>query len=361
MSEGLVSFFKYKSLGFYKVGDTYHEDLNMTAMLDSLLEWHRTRSSIADTLLWDDETPGYSNRKKVYLKAIDKNESTGDFIVILWRAVGSGTGVYGIRSDVSLAQAEVVNADDSIGNNQVIWGEPAYYWFIPSLNIFASLKFNSSIADTELMNHYLKDFVLLHSNFKQKTKEIREGKHGQYTSVSFKSETGQKLWFRIYSAQYTKLTEEADLDLIASEITHFVKREVISAQTQQNTDWTRYFRNLPFLSQSITKHSRKVEITIDAAPTVEELRDIFDSYGEQYSHTGDNWTNLGFKKEGVGGVCWLNEFIVKNTLLVSDISQSDDSGFYSTERLFNALHLKRDSLLAPFTQKSHRTAMVAND
>ncbi|MEW4465320.1 hypothetical protein AB1K50_13805, partial [Vibrio cholerae] len=74
MSEGVVTFFKYTHLGFYKVGVDYHEPLSMNAMLSSLHSWFQNRISLADTLLWNDETPGYGNRKKVYLKSIEKNE-----------------------------------------------------------------------------------------------------------------------------------------------------------------------------------------------------------------------------------------------------------------------------------------------
>ncbi|MBX9477396.1 hypothetical protein ACVSUJ_22875 [Yersinia enterocolitica] len=352
MSEGLVTFFKYKQLGFHKRADEYYEPLDMSQMLDSLHTWFSTRTSLADTLLWDEETPGYSNRKKVYLKSIDKNEETGDFIVILWRAVGNGNGVYGIRSDSDLSDNRLYSADDTLNGENVIWGEPAYYWFIPSIGVFSSIKFHSSISDTELMNRYLRDFMELHSTIKSKRKEVKQGKQGDYLSVSFISSFGDNLWLRIYSEQYTKLTNEADLGRIASQITHFIKRDVISASVQPDQSWTRYFRGLPFISSEVTRDIRKIELTIEASPTEEELRDIFEKYNEEYNVTttaNNNWVNLGFKKEGVGGICWLNQFVIKNTLLVSDINQSDDSGYYTTNRLSRALHLTRDNLLAAFT------------
>ncbi|MDY0927779.1 hypothetical protein SOM41_15630 [Enterobacter sp. CFBP8995] len=353
MSEGLVTFFKYKKLGFHKRGDDYFEPLLMSEMLESLHAWFLSRTSLADTLLWDEETPGYTNRKKTYLKAIERNEESGDYIVILWRAIGNGNGVYGIRSDSALSDDRLYSADDELNGESVIWGEPAYYWFIPSLNVFSSIKFHSSISDTELMNKYLRDFMTLHSNIKEKRREVKEGKQGEYLSISFVSNHGDNLWIRIYSEQYTKLTSEADLDRIASQITHFVKREVISASVQPELGWTRYFRNLPFISNEVTRDTRKVELTIEASPTGEELRSMFETYNEEYSVSAGNWENLGFKKEGVGGICWLNQFVVKNTLLVSDINQSDDSGFYTTNRIFRALDLTRSNLLAAFTSTNH--------
>ena len=360
MSEGLVTFFKYKQLGFHKRGDSYYEPLMMADMLESLHTWFSSRTSLADTLLWDDNTPGYSSRKKVYLKGIERNESTGDYVVILWRAIGNGNGVYGIRSDSALSDDRLYSADEELDGENVIWGEPAYYWFVPSLNIFASIKFHSSISDTELMNKYLRDFMTLHSNIRPKRREMKEGKNGNYLSISFISASGDNLWLRIYSEQYTKLTNEADLDRIANQITHFVKRDVISALVQPDAGWTRYFRGLPFISSEVTRDTRKIELTIEASPTGEELRSIFETYNEEYNVSAGDWANLGFRKEGVGGTCWLNEFVVRNTLLVSDVGQYDDSGFYTTSRILNALHLTRDNLLAAFTTSSPNSEEQAN-
>lgn len=351
MSEGVVTFFKYTHLGFYKVGVDYHEPLSMNAMLSSLHSWFQNRISLADTLLWNDETPGYGNRKKVYLKSIEKNEDTGDYIIILWRAVGSGDGVYGIKADSSLSDSKLYDANDATDGEQVIWGEPAYYWFIPDKNIFASIKFPKSISDTKMMDKFFKDFIELQSTIREKVREVKTNqKSFDYTSVHFESRDGTQsnLWFRIYSKQYLKLTSQADLGEIAKDITHFVKREVISARVAPEQGWTRYFSGLPFISSEVTKDTRKIELTVEASPTAEELKEIFAKYNEDYGFVGDNWTNLGFKKEGVGGVCWLNQFVVKNSLNVSGISQDDHSGHYSAERLFAALFLKRDSLLAPF-------------
>lgn len=350
MSVGIVTFFKYTECGFYRVGSDYNEPLEMSVMLESLLEWHQKRVSLEDTLLWDDETPGYALRKKVYLKSIDKDERTGDYMVFLWRAVGSGDGVYGMKASARLDDENLYDANEAVGEERVIWGEGAYYWFIPNQNLFASIRFPNTITDTNMMNAYLKDYIKLHADIKQKVREVREGKSGTFTSVSFPAqEEGESgnLWLRIWSKQYTKITTQADLGAIARDITHFVKREVISAREEQQPDWTRLFGGLPFVSSEVKKETRNVEINIEAKPTAEELQLVFAEYEAQYNGGLDGWRNIGFRKEGVGGVCWLNSFAVKNTLSIDDIV-ADGTGHYSTQRLLMALELKRDNLLAPF-------------
>ncbi|MBU2932660.1 hypothetical protein ACPV5A_20560 [Vibrio chagasii] len=365
MSTGVVSFFKYKKLGFYRYReDDYCEDLSMVDMLESLHEWFQDRISLEDTLLWDDETPGYSHRKKVYLKAIERDPLTGDYMIVLWRAIGQGNGVYGIRADSKLDDNRLYNADDAAEDDaKVIWGEAAYYWFVPDKKVFASIRFHNSVADTLMLNSFFRDFMWLHSNIKRKVREVKDGRQGNYTSVYFKSDddnNNEKLWFRCETKQYTKLTTQADLGKIARDITHFVKREVIAARDVQENDWTRFFKGLPFVSGEVTKQTRKIEVNIDAKPTEDELRKIFDSYNDEYDGGLDDWRNLGFRKEGVGGICWLNQFVVKNVLVVNDMVGGgvDDTGHYTTKRLFNALELKRDNLLAAFEQEDAQEEAV---
>lgn len=354
MSTGVVTFFKYTKLGFYRVGDeSYCEPLDMNDMLESLYDWFQDRISLEDTLLWDDETPGYANRKKVYLKSIERDAVTGDYMIILWRAVGSGDGVYGIKADASLNDDRLYDANDAADGERVIWGEASYYWFLSSHDLFASLRFPNSVADTNMMNNFLKDFILLHSNIRNKIRDVKEGKQGTYTSVCFpaqaEGESGN-LWLRIYSKQYTKLTTQADLGRIARDITHFVKREVIAARVDQQSDWTRLFGQLPFVSGEVTRDTRKIEVNIEAKPTAAELQQIFDQYTEDYDGGLGGWRNIGFKKEGVGGVCWLNSFVVKNILPVDDLigGGRDETGHYTAQRLFSALQFRRNGLLAPF-------------
>jgi len=348
MSVGLVTFFKYKALGFYQRGQNYSEPLAMADLLQSIERWHSRQDSLPDTLPWCNEHEGYSHRKKVYLKAIKKNEETGDYIIVLWRAVGDGEGsVYGIRADNDLSSEEVVDTDDYVDGESVIWGEPAYYWFIPDHDIFASIKFGKSISDTKLLNRYFRDFVELRSDFRDKEESIERGTRGAYTKVTFNSEEGDNLWFRCYSERFTKITENADLETIAEEITHFVKREVISSSVPEDQSWARYFKALPFISKSETKDFRNIEVTVQAAPTARELAQVFNTYHEQYSNPADTWSNLGFQK-GKGSTVWLDEFVVKTEFNVNDTGTNLNSGQYGPERLFNAMSFQRRTLLAPF-------------
>ncbi|WP_158972584.1 hypothetical protein [Paraglaciecola sp. L3A3] len=351
MADGLVTFFEFKDLGFFKRntdGQEYKEDLNLNELLSDIKSWYEDRVDISDTLMWDSDTLGYSARKRIYIKSFERNDDTGDFILVLWRAVGNGDGVFGIPANTSLNDSALYNADDSTGDVNVIWGEPVYLWLIPNKRAFATIKFAKSVSDTDALTRLLSDFVKLQSSLRERQVVEKERADGsKFLSISFLASDGStNLWFRCSSKMFTKATEQADLSAMARDITHFVKREKVSARVGHNNSWERLFEGLPFVSATLTKETRNVEVVIEAKPTGEELRTLFETYNDHYAGGLDKWVNLGFRKEGAGKTVWLNEFVIKNFL---NVPGDYDQSYYDPSTLFAALHLVRDNLIAPLS------------
>ncbi|MGL1957686.1 MAG: hypothetical protein OCD00_10260 [Colwellia sp.] len=179
MSEGIVTFFRHTNLGFYQVGTDYHEPITIEEVLNSLTEWHSERDSLSETAPYKSKT-----RKTVYLKDISKNESTGDYLITLWKSINANDGsVYGLRANQSPSDNDLVNADEA-AEEEIIWGKPAYYWFIPSAGVFASIKFHESITDSDVLNNYIKDYIQFRSDINSPTIETRTNKAGnEYETV----------------------------------------------------------------------------------------------------------------------------------------------------------------------------------
>lgn len=59
------------------------------------------------------------------------------------------------------------------------------------------------------------------------------------------------------------------------------------------------------------------------------------------------------------GVVWLDKFVVKSILTINDFAGSgrDDTGHYTTERLFKAMEFTRDNLLSAFTEEEQEEAV----
>lgn len=350
-NEGIVTFFRFENLGFYQVGTDYHEPIQIEDILDSLSIWHKKMESLAETSPYNKR-----NRKSVYLKAIDKNEETGDYLVTLWKSINTNDGsVFGLRADHAPSDETIINADEAT-KEKVIWGKPVYYWFIPKLRIFASIKFNNTLTDSDVLQTYIKDYVQFRSDLNTPVIEKRLNNKGvEYETVYWKGPHGN-LWFRVDSRRYTKVTENADLNLIAKDITHFVKKEEIDTTEQENTDWTRYFKGLPYVSKRASGGSRSVTVIVDARPTGRELKAMMDTYHQKYGTSKNKKSNLGFRKEGTGSqTYWLDEFIVKASLNLPVNTVSH----YTHDTLFQHIKHQRNGLLAPFSNAQLNTKAIA--
>ena len=351
-----LTFFKINQCGFFKRQNKYGEDLGIDTLLGGLKSWVDNLDKLYETLPWNNDIAGYYLKKKIYCKEIIKNPTTGDYLLVLWRSVADSNGnIYGLDGNSSLGNSNLISSTENNKTKSIIWGQPIYYWFIPSLNIYASIKFNDTISDKKEMESYLKAFVELRSQFRQKESKVKTSKLGHnFTSINFKSSFGVdgNLWFKLESEQYTKITANADLTEIASDISHFIKRETISLEnkTEELEWWESIMECVPYLSKEKTKESRNIEITIDAAPTKEELANIFSTYNETYARNHDEWPNLGFKKKSGGGVCWLDEFVVRTNLVIASPTESKN---FSAETLLKNIMQHRTRLLSPFNTESN--------
>ena len=49
--------------------------------------------------------------------------------------------------------------ETNVRGQDVIYGQPMYYWYIPEHNLIASVKFPHSLADSEGVSHYIKKCI----------------------------------------------------------------------------------------------------------------------------------------------------------------------------------------------------------
>ncbi|NMP32607.1 hypothetical protein HII17_13655 [Thalassotalea sp. M1531] len=354
MSEGIVTFFKHTNLGFYQIGADYHEPLEIEEILNSLTDWFNERDLLSETAPYKSK-----RRKTVYLKDISKNDDTGDYLITLWKSLNANDGnVYGLRANESPNDNRLINADEQ-AEEEVIWGRPAYYWFIPSAGVFASIKFHESITDSDVLNKYIKDYIQFRSDINSPTIETRTNKAGEeYETVYWDGPYG-KLWLRVDSRRYTKITENADLDLIARDITHFVKKEEIITHSEQDEDWTRYFKNLPYVSKAKSGSTRSINIVVDAKPTGKQLKAMMEKYHQDYGTNKNKKSNLGFRKEGTGSqTYWLDEFVVKSVI---EIPGEEEQSHFNHSTIFTYLNEQRGRLLAPFIRTKQQPKVAVNE
>ncbi|WP_125784638.1 hypothetical protein [Pseudoalteromonas rubra] len=265
----------------------------------------------------------------------------GDLVAVLWKTIGShGDSVNGIDITSSPNQSRIKTVEKS--TKGVVFGEPMYYWFIPSLEIFASIKFSNSVTDLSLIQRYFRAYVENYMECKGRSVSHEEKDGFTYKKVTFTAPDGSGLHFKFRASTFKQSMDESRLDSLRNRITHLVKRDYISATGEQGRDlWSRITNGLPLISAPKTRDYRKVESVSEIQPTVQELRELLSIYDGM--NLG-GWENIGVRVDDSDRIIWLNEFSAKDVITLD--YKKDTLPVLTAEQLMIKIQSRRDDLLS---------------
>ncbi|MEY4921814.1 MAG: hypothetical protein RLY17_531 [Pseudomonadota bacterium] len=120
MDNGSITYFDITVCGFYRLKnkpeELDHKFGDLMVVLDDLEDWLKDKN-FEQTLPWDKaEQP---LRTRVYSRGIARDSNTRDAVIVLYREVGNGNGIHGIRigSKVSGDSKGTVRAGSGDGEN----------------------------------------------------------------------------------------------------------------------------------------------------------------------------------------------------------------------------------------------------
>lgn len=369
-----ITYFDLKEFGFYRLRkgkDPEYLDGTIPSVMASLEKWLDGKK-LRNTIPWDAETN--PRRTKVYCRSYKVDPNTGDTVLVLWKAVGDSSGnVHGAYagSDVGSDTADDLTTGTDAAGEEVIWGQPSYYWIIPEKNKVASIKFASSIADTDSLGHYIKAFVDYRGEFPNKKvseRTIHHAKSGRDIKIKkftfeYKDEKDHVFHanFRIRTQLFKKASSSLNYNRLAEDVTHIVYRETISAKVDDSRpSWVQVFDTIGSAMGFKTpplKGQRHIEVVVDASPDGEELKQLAERYAEEHDEMSD-WNNIGLK---VGGrsesTMWLDEFVLRDELVVAQA----DSEVYTAEQLLIAINAQRTKLIDKIDTKNAENEEMVED
>lgn len=351
---GRLTFFDVCKAGFYS--SDKHELQTITNIVDivqELCEWVNDRDFEETVPLLDDSRL----RKKVYCRGIHRDEGTGDFFLVLWKSELDGNGnLQGVAPNSKVganSNKVVVLTEDMTDGINYIWGKACYYWYIPSLQKIASIRFPHSNTDAYLFERYLRDFVNFRmDHFGRKESEVTKpnpgGKDIKYKVVTFESDDGEsRARFLFETKQYMKKSGRETIKKIRQSITHIVIRDTIGAiVSDKRAWWAKAFDKFPILKDDVpaTKREKQIELIIEETPTEKQIDELFDFYDDGYS-VGSSWNNIGFRQDGKQGQTkWLDEYVLRDYINATYSVESKEH--FSAEKLSEILLAKREELIA---------------
>ncbi|HBO4502010.1 TPA: hypothetical protein L4U42_000369 [Pseudomonas aeruginosa] len=337
---GYINFFKINKCGLYRWSSDTPKALETADAFSRLKAWKDERNFEA-TNPWDPRK--HRNKTACYSHKIYHDQRTGDFLLVLWKGDSDRHGpLYGIS----------VNPDGSIGKaieqtkvdkgKPTIWGRPCYYWVVPELNTVASIKFDNSRCDSAMFQ----DWITGCFNFRVPLPGYRVSTtENGYIRMQMPEEDGDdfKYSFQFDMSMRSLSTSSAELNELARKVTHIVRRETVSIKSvDKRGGFAKYFKRfeVPYISAE-NNASRKVEIKIEAKPTVDEIRDIVETYAND--HAAGTWEDVGFVVENSAKLVWASRYRLTENISVED----EGEPIFDAEKLYRKIAENRTRYLTP--------------
>ena len=169
---GRMNFFEVEQCGLYSTGSKDSHGCGMEETFNMIHSWVKGRP-FSSTIPWDPDR-SHRNRPKVYCKDIYKSDTTGDYVIVLWKSDLSGTeGLLGVPEDDLSGSHDVIKHSNNHNGKKVIWGRPCYYWVVPNLNLVVSIKFDHSLCDSQLFQDYISSCMTNRVKHPNRVKEWR--------------------------------------------------------------------------------------------------------------------------------------------------------------------------------------------
>ncbi|MGI1968497.1 hypothetical protein ACRN9N_08625 [Shewanella baltica] len=368
MDNGLVTFFDVTNCGFYRIRQAAaniqkQEELIKGSLANTLTlvtQWLNGRE-FSQTIPWDVDSNPF--KSKVYCKDYYSDPITGQFLFVFCKALTNDSGALnGFIEDakVGTSDTDVVRVNNKSKGRKLIYGQPMYYWFIPELNLIASINFKHSIASTENVTDYFKkciDNYIQTQNRKVATRTIYNSKTNRdinIKSVSYMSDCNKFSMTYKFDAQLKELSvDDVSLEKLARNITHLVVRDKISSsKAVQDSLLFELFDKIRG-KQSKLKRDKHVEIISEVNLDESELRAILGVYKEEQDDSSD-WNNVGFRINNEDSTKWFNSYVDRKHLQIEPRLKKDDS-YYPAKVLFEAIKIQQEGLL-DFTKQSQLVA-----
>lgn len=373
--KGLITFFDLEKFGFYRVKNKQGcevYDVDTKDLLLRLNKWLEGKH-FQNTVPWGDKGGSFN---KIYCQSSCFDEKTGDFVLVLIKSVGAENGgVKGVKinSLVGVDSNDTVTSGDGLNTKEVAWGQVMYYWFIPSMNKVASIRFSDSVSDINGLSKYIREWVKYRCDkYQGDAKEsirirpdgtesrssVRQLYRHKGDGVSQKDEFSFQFGF--LAKQLKQKTGVKNLDSIYDQVTHLVFRATATVHTEDRRGFTKLMdKYLPFAGFSAPEvdkktgripKAREYEVTINESPSLQELEQIFQEYNEEYNEL-DVWNNVGLKLNGRSkDTLWLDEYVVKEEIFMPiKVAHKD---VYSANQIMQKLRLMRDKLTSSFSSNT---------
>lgn len=316
-----IQFYKINKCGFYRYAGEEPEFGSMEETLADLEAWVKSDGkALVETSTF--ETEDSESILKTYCFDIESESSTGDFLLVLWNETPSDEGrVASVNGSQPVGKVDVDYTDLPDG---FIPGYATYFWIIPDLNIYASIRFsNNRMIGKDNLEQYIKEFMAKFSEFVLLSDKPDED--GNYEILGY--ENAGKDYFDVRSDFKSYIyNKEGEIDFLTKnreKISKIIKKNKLQSKIQvDRTLWESFLDSLNLGSnKNYSISDVKVKFEVPFTPTQGEIEAIIKSWETDHQ---TKWDDVGFKLKGENKIYWLSHSVAKDEVHLDVVRDNNE-------------------------------------
>lgn len=339
LEEAKINFYRIARCGYYKHGGRIPEFCNLSDALQELFAWVKDgNKTLGETCTYKIEEG--EDRLHTYCFDIGRSNSSGEYVVTTWNETPSTEGNFASVNETST----VGNVDVSLSEipTNHIPGYATYFWFIPTQNLLATIRFQHATNGHQNLCLYMKEFLAKWTKYVVANEEDEEADHSIVGYSPGENMVPLNLNPMFKSYQYKKQGKIDFLTQNREQIRTIFRKNVLNPQSQVDVSLlNKMLVQLGIQVPPELDHDINVKYEFNYTPEETELASIITAW-EDYHDT--KWEDVGFKLKGNNDIYWLSHSLAKQTIELDVVRENAE--IINVDSLLNAINQSREILLA---------------
>jgi len=292
MEEAKVTFYKIEKCGLYEYGADVSKLGNVAGFLSQLKYWVKKNDKPLD------ETCTYAIEEsedvdRTFCYDLIANGMTGDFLLTTWNETPSYEGKVAAvlaKSKVGSAKVEFTKLPkDSIP------GYATYFWFIPSKNVFATIRFQHRLNGKKNLDKYFKEFISKFSDYVV----LGDSDEADFNVVGYSEKDGDEP-INLHSQFKTSIVRKpGQIDYILeqkNQIRKITRHNRLSPKIAECHEfWQKALLNLGLKKQRNLNSEVNFSYEFSFTPSEPELKEMIAEWEKNHD---SKWDDIGFTLKG---------------------------------------------------------------
>ncbi|GAW97955.1 MULTISPECIES: hypothetical protein [Colwellia] len=338
MEAAKITFYNIEKCGLYDYGSDDIKLGNVPKLLNQLMTWvKREGKPLEETCTYAIEESEDVDRTFCY--DLVKNGVTGDFLLTTWNETPSYEGKVAAvkaKSKVGSAKVEFTQLPkDSIP------GYATYFWFVPSKNVFATIRFQHRLNGKKNLDKYFKEFI---SKFSDYVVLSDEGK-ADFNIVGY-SDSSESDPLNLHALFKTSIVRKpGQISYILDQCHNIRKVERhnrLSPTLESNQDlWQKALLGLGLKKARNLNSEVNFSYQFPFTPSEQELKEMVKDWEDNHDA---KWDDIGFTLKGEQAPRWLSNSLARSEYEL-DIKRLDDE-IVEAKSILDQVTEKRDLILS---------------